>query len=149
MQEFIITQLLTPIAKRPYATPSHMLALATACIYHLTLVIRAYAVSAGDPSSHIFRDSSAQHVACTALSHLLSLNSTLLRELVTHVLHASTTLETPAVDHLAALRVHERHGLPAEAAVAALFDLALAVFDLDVQARAPSLRCFWPVRSAC
>ena len=135
MQEFIITQLLTPIAKRPYATPAHMHSLATACIYHLTLVIRAYTVSAGDPSSHIFRDSCAQHVACTALSHLLSLNSTLLRELVTHVLHVSLSLAPPAVDHLAGLRVHQMHGLDAEAAVAAFFDLVLATFDLDLQAR--------------
>ena len=133
MQEFIIRHLLIPIAKRPYATPANMLSLATACIYHLTLVVRAYTVSAGDPSSHIYRDSNAQHVASVALSHLLSLNSTLLREIITHVLHASTTLETPAVDRLAQLRMHEMHGLEAEAAIAAFFDLMLAVFDLDIQ----------------
>lgn len=150
-QEFIINQLLIPIAKRPYATHSNMLSLATACIYHLTLVIRAYAVSAGDTSSHIFRDSSAQHVASTALSHLLSLNSTLLRELITHVLHASSSLETPAVDHLARLRVHEMHGLDAEAAVAAFFDLILAVFELDIQVRSSCMllyRTAWPVDPA-
>jgi hypothetical protein len=146
MQEFIITHLLIPIAKRPYATPSSMLSLATACLYHLTLLINAYTVSAGDPSSHIFHNGNAQHVASTALSHLLSLNSTLLRELITHVLHASSSLETPAVDHLARLRVHEMHGLDAEAAVAAFFDLLLAVFDLDLEVR---VAIFLPLMQHC
>lgn len=131
MQEFILTQLLTPIGKRRYASQANQCHLAAACIRHLTLSIRCYAASAGDPASHIFHDPAAAHTGATALSHLLSPSSPLLRELFTHVLHASPTLETAAVERLTALRADDPCGRAAEAAVAALFELLLVVFDLD------------------
>lgn len=133
MQEFILTQLLMPIGKRRYATEANLCHLAAACMRHLTLSIRCYAAAAGDPSSHIFSDPAAAHTGATALSHLLSPSSPLLRELFTHVLHASPTLETAAVDRLTAVRGHEASGRAAEAAVVALFELLLVVFDLDTK----------------
>lgn len=63
--------------------------------------------------------------------HLLSPSSPLLRELFTHVLRASPTLETTAVERLTALRADDRGGRAAEAAVTALFELLLNIFDLD------------------
>lgn len=131
VQEFILTQLLMPIGKRRYASPANQCHLATACIRHLTLSIRCYAAAAGDPASRIFHDPAAPHTGATALSHLLSPSSPLLRELFTHVLHASPTLETAAVDRLTALRGEHAYGRAAEGAIAALFELLLAVFDLD------------------
>lgn len=131
LQEFILTQLLAPIGKRRYATEANQCHLAAACIRHLTLSIRCYAAAAGDPSSHIFSDPAAAHTGSTALAHLLSPSSPLLRELFTHVLHASPTLETTAVERLTAMRADDHGGRAAEAAVAALFELLLNVFDLD------------------
>lgn len=131
VQEFILTQLLMPIGKRRYASQANQCDLAAACIRHLTLSIRCYAASAGEPTSHIFHDPAAAHTGATALSHLLSPSSPLLRELITHVLHASPTLETAAVERLTALRADDPCGRAAEAAVAALFELLLVVFDLD------------------
>eukprot|EP00892_Ulva_mutabilis_P012351 jgi/Ulvmu1/9489/UM052_0059.1 len=129
--EFILTQLLAPIGKRRYASPTYQCHLAAACVRHLTLSIRCYAAAAGDPSSHLFSDPAAPHTGATALGHLLSPSSPLLRELFTHVLRASPTLETTAVERLTALRAGDAGGRAAEAAVAALFELLLTIFDLD------------------
>jgi hypothetical protein len=116
--------LLSGLGLRRYGDVRQMFELAEACIQHLSICVR-------------FMDASnvptGAHPGTTVLLSLLSPSSTLIRELMTHVLGASPTLQPPAADRLAQLLEESPTGPAAERAVISLFRLLSSVFDLDIE----------------
>ena len=129
LQEFILDPLLSGIGARRYAQPAQQFELATACLQHCSLCVRALAAAPEVAGN------GATPPGSTVLARMLSPTSRLLRDVLTHVGGATPEMTQLAVDALAA-HVHndsmpDGTGAAAEAAVVALFELLVAVFDAD------------------
>jgi hypothetical protein len=117
-----VNPLLSGIGARRYAKPEQLYELASACLRHLTMCVRAMRTAPGP--AH-------QHAGSYVLAHLLSPGTTLLRELLTHVAGTSANMQPLAVDALAARVAESDAGRAAEAALAALLELLNTVFGVD------------------